>query len=447
MSWALLLALAVGLLLALLFLGVRVFAAFLALNLVGVMVLMGPRGFGLFTNSIAQTATSPGLVTVALFVLMGEILFRSGTVAVLFESVDRLVGGLRGRLYVVTVALACAFGALSGSAVAVAAMLGRSVLPLMTARGYDRRLSAGAVLAGASLAPIIPPSLVAILVGSLADVSIAALLVAGIVPGLLIAGLALAVTLVRAGPDPAAVAYPTGAAVAPGPDRPPAGPPGAAKGSAFGALLRMMPFLLVIASVMGLILAGVATPSESAATGCLGALLVAALFGRATPRALAEAVAAATRTSCAILVIVACATLFAQLLSLAGATRGLVEAMAGLGLGPDATFLVLMAVPFVMCMVVDWLAFMLLAIPIYGPIVAAQGYDPVWFWTLFMINLTVGSMTPPFGYTLFALKGASDLSTRDLFAAAWPVVAVFVAGMALLWAFPPLVTALPAALR
>ena len=516
MDWALLLALAVGLLLALLFLGVRVFAAFLALNLLGVLVLMGPRGFGLFTNSIAQTATSPGLVTVALFVLMGEILFRSGTVAVLFESVDRLVGGLRGRLYVVTVALACAFGALSGSAVAVAAMLGRSVLPLMAERGYDRRLSAGAVLAGASLAPIIPPSLVAILVGSLADVSIAALLMAGIVPGLLIAGLALAVTLARAGPDPAPTGPYTGAdpsapiphpaAVAEGPSEPepspspagaaaaepmphartaeaaspgfdpvsgpssrragptaaPAAParatgpatspapepaPEHPRGSAFGALLRMTPFLLVIGSVMGLILAGVATPSESAATGCVGALLVAALFGRATPRALSAAVGAAVRTTCAILVIVACATLFSQLLSLAGATRGLVETMAGLGLGPDATFLVLMLVPFVMCMVVDWLAFMLLAIPIYGPIVEAQGYDPVWFWTLFMINLTVGSMTPPFGYTLFALKGASDLSTRDLFAAAWPVVGVFVLGMALLWAFPPLVTALPAALR
>ena len=106
-----------------------------------------------------------------------------------------------------------------------------------------------------------------------------------------------------------------------------------------------------------------------------------------------------------------------------------------------------MAVPLVPCMVADWLAFMLLAVPIYGPIVAAQGYDPVWFWRLFMINLTVGSMTPPFGYTPFAVKGASDLTTGEIFAAARPVVAVFLLGMTLMWAFPLLVTALAGLLR
>ena len=129
MSWLAFLALAIGLLLVMLFAGSKIFIGFLALNLVGLLVLIGPRGFGLFTNSIFETATSPTLVTVALFVLMGEILFRSGTVDVLFRSVDALVGRLKGRLYVVTIALSTVFGALSGSAVAVAAMLGRSVLP------------------------------------------------------------------------------------------------------------------------------------------------------------------------------------------------------------------------------------------------------------------------------------------------------------------------------
>ena len=141
-----------------LFSGAKIFVGFLLLNIVGVLVLIGPRGFGLFSNSIFETATSPTLVTVALFVLMGEILFRSGTVDVLFSSVDRLVGRLKGRLYVVSIALSTVFGALSGSAVAVAAMLGRSVLPLMEKRNYDQRTSALTILAGASLAPIIPPA-------------------------------------------------------------------------------------------------------------------------------------------------------------------------------------------------------------------------------------------------------------------------------------------------
>ncbi|MCE8008159.1 TRAP transporter large permease [Aestuariivita sp.] len=428
MSWAVFLIIAIGLLLTLLFSGTKIFVGFLALNLVGVMLLIGPRGFGLFTNSMFETATSPTLMTVALFVLMGEILFRSGTVEVLFNSVDRLVGGLRGRLYVVTIALSTVFGALSGSAVAVAAMLGRSVLPQMQDRGYDPRLSAGTILAGASLAPIIPPSLLAIIVGSLADVSIAGLLVAGILPGLLFAALTLGYVFLR--------------------DVPPPAPPQAETGSALRAVLKMTPFLLVIFAVMGLILLGIATPSESAATGVVGALIVAAISGRLSLALLREAIGSAVITAGVILIIICSAKLFSQLLSFAGATRGLVSMMSDLGLGPDMTFLLMMLIPFVLCMFIDQIAFMLLAIPIYQPIVAAMGFDPIWFWTLFMINLTVGSLTPPFGYTLFALKGASDrLSTGQVFGAAWPVVAIFVTGMVVLWAVPGLVTTIPGLIR
>jgi TRAP-type C4-dicarboxylate transport system permease large subunit len=162
---------------------------------------------------------------------------------------------------------------------------------------------------------------------------------------------------------------------------------------------------------------------------------------------LREAVGGAVQTTCVILVIVCAAKLFSQLLSFAGATRGLVALIGELGLGPDMTFLLMMLVPFVLCMFIDQIAFMLLAVPIYVPLVAAQGYDPIWFWTLFLVNLTVGSLTPPFGYTLFALKGASDLTTREVFAAAWPVVGIFVAGMAILWAAPWIVTAIPNAIR
>ena len=132
------------------------------------------------------------------------------------------------------------------------------------------------------------------------------------------------------------------------------------------------------------------------------------------------------------------------MVSFAGATRGLVTLIADFGLGPEMTFLLMMLIPLVLCMFIDQIAFMLLAIPIYSPIVAAMEFDPIWFWTLFLINLTVGSLTPPFGYTLFALKGAAPaMSTSDVFRAAWPVVGIFLIGMALLWAFPGLVTFIP----
>lgn len=421
--------LAIGLLLSILFTGTRIFVGFLVLNIVGVLILIGPRGFGLFSNSIFETATSPTLVTIALFVLMGEILFRSGTVDVLFNSVDRLVGRLRGRLYVVTISLSTVFGALSGSAVAVAAMLGRSVLPLMKERGYPVGPSASTILAGASLAPIIPPSLLAIIVGSLADVSIAGLLVAGILPGLIFAALTLAYLYLRGGDMPP-------------PER------GQTVTPIWRALVDMVPFLIVIFSVMGLILLGIAAPSESAATGVVGAIIVAGIFGKLTWSMLREAVASALTIAVVILIIVCSAKLFSQLLSFSGATRGLIATIDALGLGPELTFLLMMAIPFVLCMFIDQIAFMLLAIPIYQPLVAAMGFDPIWFWTIFLINLTVGSLTPPFGYTLFALKGASEgVSTAQVFRAAWPVVGIFLTGMALLWAFPDLVTAVPRALQ
>ena len=429
MSWVVFLVCAIALLLGVLFTGAKIFVGFLLLNIFGVIVLIGPRGFGLFSNSIFETATSSTLVSVALFVLMGEILFRSGTVDVLFTSVDRLVGRLKGRLYVVSIALSTVFGALSGSAVAVAAMLGRSVLPLMERRGYDSRASAATILAGASLAPIIPPSLLAIIVGSLADVSIAGLLVAGIVPGLIFAALTLAYVYLRGGDMPP-------------PER------AASDISALRALGNMLPFFLVVASVMGLILLGVATPSESAATGVVGALIVAAFFRRLTWPMLREAIGSAVTISTVILIIVVSAKLFSQLLSFAGATRGLVTVIGDLGLSPDLTFLVMMLIPLILCMFIDQIAFMLLAVPIYQPIVAAMDFDPIWFWTLFLINLTVGSLTPPFGYTLFALKGAVEgMSTAQVYRAAWPVVGIFLAGMVILWGFPDLVTALPRALR
>lgn len=227
----------------------------------------------------------------------------------------------------------------------------------------------------------------------------------------------------------------------------PAAAPAPPGGPILPALGSIAPFLIVVGSVMGLILAGIATPSESAATGVAGALIVAAIQGRLNVSMLRDAFDGAVQTTCVILVIVCAAKLFSQLLSLSGATRGLVAALGELGLGPDATFLLMMLIPFVMCMFIDQIAFMLLAVPIYVPLVAAQGYDPIWFWTLFLINLTVGSLTPPFGYTLFTLKGATDLTTREVFAAAWPVVGIFVGGMVVLWAVPSLVTAIPGAIR
>jgi tripartite ATP-independent transporter DctM subunit len=437
MDWLVSLSVGLGLLMLVLMAGMPIFLGFLALNLAGVLFFFGPSGFGLFVNSVVDTSTSGTLTTIPLFIFMGEILFRSGAVDVLFDSVDRMIGGVRGRLYLLVVALSTLFGALSGSAVAVVAMLGRTLLPQMIDRGYDKKLSAALIQGGASLAPIIPPSLLAVIIGSMADVSISSLLLAGILPGLMLAGMMVAWVFVEVWRKPA---------LAPADPEARAAPSWAELGL---CVVRMLPFGIVIFSVMGLMLMGVATPSEAAATGCVGAMITAAVYRKLSFGMLQAALASSAAVSAMILVIVAVSVLFGQLLAFTGATRDLVGFAAGLDLHPMAMFLLLMLVPFVLCMFIDQIAFMLVAIPIYAPLVKALGFDPVWFWTLFSINLTIGSLTPPFGYTMFALRAAAPqhITLQEVFAASWPVTWLFLLGMAIMTVVPSIITFLPALLK
>ncbi len=434
MDGILMMAGAMALLLLLFALGVPVFLAFLAINTAGVALFLGPQAFGLVANSLFTTASTSSLTAIGLFVLMGEILFRSGTSEVLFEAVDRFVGRLLGRQFVLAGLLATVFGALSGSNMAVSAMMAKSVFPGMAARGYDRKLSIGMILGGASLAPVIPPSVLTIIIATLANVSVAGLLLAGVVPGLLLGGVFIAYALIRVRWNPR---------LAPGRaeegDTAAADRPGLAL-----AALRCLPFTLIITAVMGLILAGIATPSESAATGVLGAMATAAVFGNLRLGMLKDALRGSVLITAMILVIMASSTLFSQLLALSGATGQLTEWVTHLDWDPVWMLLAMMALVFVFCMFIDQVAVMLVIIPIYLPLVGVLGFDPLWFWLLMLLNVTVGGITPPFGYAMFAFKGArNDVSMTELFAAAWPFVGLFLLGMLVVGIFPSLATWLP----
>lgn len=432
MEWGTTLILAIIVLLLLFSAGLPVFVAFLVLNVAGVFWLMGSSGFGMFANSFYNTIISESLMAIPLFILMGEILFRSNAVEILIESIDKMVGNVRGRQYVLVTSLSTIFGALSGSATAVSAMLGRSVMPVMLNRGYDRRLSVSAILGGASLAPIIPPSLLVVMIGSMVDTSIAKLLIAGVLPGLLLAAMMIGYTYYRIVRNPAL--EPAGGEVEK-----------RVKGKEFlVALGRTLPFGFVIFSVMGLILLGIATPNESAATGVIGALVAAAMFKRLSLKMIYESLLGTCAVSTMIMIIIASSMLFGQLLSFTGATTGLVTMASEMKLSAFWTFMVLMGIPFILCMFIDLFAVMLVAIPIYAPILPIHNFDPIWFWTLFLINLTIGSLSPPFGYTIFALKGAyPELSMDDVYAGAWPMVWLFVIGCAIMYVFPSIITFLP----
>lgn len=433
MDWGTTLILSIAVLLVLFATGMPVFIAFLVVNAVGVFLLMGTTGFGMFANSFYNTVTQDSLLAIPLFILMGEILFRSNAVEILINSIDKMVGNVRGRQYVLVTSLATVFGALSGSATAVSAMLGRSVMPVMLKRGYDRRLSVSAILGGASLAPIIPPSLLVVMIGSMVDTSIAKLLIAGILPGLLLAAMMIGYTYYRIYRNPKLEPECSEAAQT------------RATGKEFWmALVQTLPFLIVIFSVMGLILLGVATPNESAATGVVGSLIAAAIFRKLNVKMLYESLLGTCSVSTMIMIIIASSMLFGQLLSFTGATSGLVTVATEMKLSALATFFVLMLIPFILCMFIDLFAVMLVAIPIYDPLLSVYSFDPIWFWTLFLINMTLGSLSPPFGYTIFALKGAyPELAMDDVYAGAWPMVYLFLIGMAIMYIFPSIVTFLP----
>ena len=311
MEWYVVLIAGLTLLLGLFLSGAPIFIAFMIINVVGTLVYFGPAGFGMFANSLYDTTTFPTLIAVPLFILMGEFLFRSGTMDVLYNSLDKLVGRSRLRLYYLSIALATMFGALSGAAMGVVAMLGRSLFPGLIARGYDRQMSTGTILAGASLAPIIPPSILVIIIGSLAQVSIAKLLISGIIPGLILSGLFLVYIVLRVKLDPSrapAVADDIGVVT------------WADRGI---AVVKMIPFTIIILGVLGTIMAGIATPEESAGTGVLGTLIVAWIYGRLNFGLIREACDSTARITAMILAIMMSSKMFGQLLAFSGSTAAL----------------------------------------------------------------------------------------------------------------------------
>jgi len=432
-SWYLILSGGITLILALLLLGVPIFATFLIINVAGVLLMLGPSGFGMFANSIYSTVTIESLAAVPLFILMGELLFRSGAMEVLLDSLDRLIGQIRGRQYVVCIVLSAILGALSGAAMAVAGLLGRSLFPTMLKRGYDQNLSAGTILAGASLDPIIPPSVLAVVIATLAQVSTGKMLMAGVIPGLFLTGMFLIYVLVRVRLNPKLA--PDVAAELQDP---------ATRGSAFMALLKMLPAGLIFFLVMGLVMLGVATPTEAAATGVFGSLILSWYYGALSRRMVVESIFTGVTVASLLMVVMSCAAMLSQLLAFTGATHALGEFVAGLKLSAPIMLLIMLGVPFVLFMFFDQIALLMVLIPIYQPMLKIYDFHPIWFWTLMLIVATVGGISPPFGYTLFAFKSATpNLSMSDIFRAAWPYVWIMVAGMVLMAIFPIIITLVP----
>ena len=423
MEWYLSLSLVIALLLALFASGLQVALVFILIDLLGLYFVVGGwPALSLLPGSIINSIASYPLGAVPLFVLMGEILFRSGVAAQVLDALGKWIGALPARLSLVTVVGAAVFGAISGSSMATTATLSATLAPEMKERGYSPEMIAGPIIGAGGLAMIIPPSAMAVLLGTIAHISIGHLLIGGIVPGLLIATGYLLVILLRVWWNPKLV--PQEVYV----------PPTLRERLRTLNLLIPVGFLLFM--VLGLMFLGVATPSESAALGALAAFVVAAAYGKLAWESVRVSVMETIKITAGIFLIIAGSAAFSQVLAFTGATRGLVDLITQLDISPLMVVFFMMLVLIIMGMFMDQISMMLITLPVYMPIITSLGLDPLWFGIIVLINLEVANETPPFGVLLYIGQSfMPGYGTMQIIKAVIPftIVDLVAIGLLLVW--------------
>jgi tripartite ATP-independent transporter DctM subunit len=436
MTWWQALILLFGALSVLMVVGLPVAFAFLAINLAGALIWFGGEAglVQVVRNSVASV-TNFSLTPIPFFILMGEVLFHTGLAMKTIDSFDRAVPRVPGRLAVVTIVAGTVFSAISGSTVATTALLGSLLLPQMLARGYHPRMAMGPIMAIGGVDMLIPPSALTVLLGSLAGISISGLLIAGVVPGFVMAGMFLAYIVVQAMRRPHLAPSADGSDVQ-----------GWAR---WGPLLvNVTPLVAIFVLVIVAMSAGWATPTESAAIGALATVAVCMLYRSLTVTALIDALAGTAAISCVILFIIVGATTFSQILAFSGATNGLVSLVQGAGLPGWLVLGGMIAMLLLLGCFVDQVSMMLITLPFFMPLVQHFAWDPLWFGVVYLICMQLGLLTPPFGMLLFTMRSVApkSIATSEIFAAVMPYVfmGLFAIVLVLLW--PGLATGLPALL-
>ncbi|MEL7461404.1 MAG: TRAP transporter large permease [Pseudomonadota bacterium] len=379
-------------------------------------------------DMVWQTGKDFLLVAIPMFILLGEILLRSGIAERMYDGIVKWLGWLPGGLMHANTGSCALFAATSGSSVATAATIGTVAIPQIERRGYNERLFLGTVAAGGTLGILIPPSINLILYGLLTDTSVPELYLAGFIPGFLLAALFMATVVVLClvkpgwGGEPITVSW-------------------AERVAALPALLPPIGIFLV---VVGSIYAGLATPTEAAALGVIAALGLAAANGTLTITMLRDAIEGTMRTTSMIMLIILAAIFLNFVLSVIGLTQALADFVTGLGMTPMQTMLVIVAVLLVIGCFMETLSMLLTTAPLIAPIVFALGFDPVWFGILLMVLLETALITPPIGINLYVVQGVrerGDLS--DVMIGAAPFVVTMIAMLALLLIFPDIALWLP----
>lgn len=437
MEWYLTLITLFSSLIALFLLGVPVAFSFLIVNLVAAFLFMGGvHGIMGLVTGIFTSITTFALVPVPLFIFMGSIIFHSGLGFEALNVLDKWLGKIRGRLSILAILMGVIIGALSGSTIATCALLGTTLLPEMLKRGYSKRISLGPIMGIGTVDALIPPNALTVVLASLAKVDVGKLLIAGILPGLFMSGLYLFYVLI--------FVY----------LRPNEAPEYEIEKVSFYEKVRLtvmylVPLGFIFFMVIGLIFLGVVTPSEAAATGALGSFLLALLYRKMTLEVLKKSLFETCKITTMIFMIIIVSDTYSAILAFTGSASKLIEFVTQLNVAPQVILIAMMVTLLILGCFMETVAIMMITVPIFMPVIQALGFDPLWFCVLMLINMETGLLTPPFGVTLFVMKGVSpkEITMADIWRAAIPFAIVDYLCLAFVILVPKIALYLPSLMR
>jgi C4-dicarboxylate transporter DctM subunit len=382
---------------------------------------------GTLSTMPRESVTVFEFVTIPMFLLMAEFVLRSGIGDDLFNAAAAWCGRVPGGLGMATALSGAGFGAICGSSTASAATLSSTSLPAMLKRGYEPRMASGVVAISGTLAMLIPPSIAMVVYGLLTGVSIAKLLIAGIIPGLVITLTIILTTYALAKQDPRRA--PRGESVS--------------LREKFASLKRVGPMLVLLMSVTGVIYSGIATPTEASAIGALCSAVLYFWRARRTPAQVFEVVARAARTSCMLAMILFTAHLFSTFFTLTQTTQAVIAWVGALPVEAWAVMLVLVLIYMLLGCFLDQMAILVLTIPIVAPLVQSLGFDLIWFGVIIIVVAELGLVTPPLGLNVFVVAKYSKTPVGEVFMGVLPHVVTHIIAIGILLLFPALSLWLP----
>lgn len=428
MEWWLISLILVGVLFILLGGGMFIAVGLVLIGLLGMQFFLPPQ---LEAAAYASwgSINSFTLTAIPLFIFMGEILLHSRISELAYSVLARWLGRIPGGLLHVNIGSCAIFAAISGSSVATAATIGTVSLPEMEKHGYDKRITYGSLAAGGTLGILIPPSITMIVYGSMTNVSVGKLFVAGFIPGFLLALIFMIFILSRSIANPQ---------LAPKENEPFSLIP------ALKSLVNLLPIIALVLVVMGSIYLGITTPTEAAAIGALGSLVLCAIRRRLGWAVLRESLRATTLTSCMLLFIIAAAHVANYVFAYLNVGPKLVNLVLAQNIPPTAVMAAILATYLLLGCVFEGIAMMVMTLPYFVPIIMALGFDPLWFGIIVVIEVEIGLLTPPVGMNLFVIQGLrKGIDSRDVIIGTMPFVAVHIAFLALMTVFPQVVLWLP----